>query len=120
MIGPAYVGPRYGTVFPLRVRRYMGGVMRNLGIDIIYWEDAIRWPDIKRVFGVAFEIHDQRRAPLEERHFVGVPGVRVLIQDDQAETEAPVDESYSTPAPGHMRVLLILKDRGGREELLTP
>jgi hypothetical protein len=120
LIGPAYVGPLFDDVFPRRVRRYLGGVLRDLGVDIVYWEDAIRWPDLKRVFGVAFEIHDQHRSPLQERHFVGVPGVRVMLQVDHAETEPPPSGDYPTPAPGHMRVMIVLRDRGGEEAPVAP
>jgi len=124
--GPAFYGPPYAEAFPHRVRRYIGSVLRDLQIDIVYWEDAIGWPDLRRVLGVAFEIYDQRRSPLEARHFIGLPRVRVVIQEEEADPDPARDPLRPRPAalkkeaPGHARILLIVRDRGEFEELETP
>jgi len=125
LAGPVFYGPPYAEAFPHRVRRYIGSVLRDLQVDIIYWEDAIGWPDIRRVLGVAFEIHDQRRSPLQARHFIGLPRVRVVIQEEEADPDParnalrPRPPTFEKRAPGHARILLIVRDRGDHEELET-
>ncbi len=126
VVGPSFYGPPYNQAFTSRERRYIGAVLRDLQIDIVYFEDAVTWKDIRRVLTIAYEIHDQRRAPLRERHFMGVPRVRVVIQEEAAEAEAPAAIPAKDPAalpetsPGHARILLILRDRGTREDELVP
>ena len=124
--GPAFYGVPYRDAFPLRVRRYIGSVLRELQIDIVYWEDAVGWPDLRRVLGVAFEIYDQGRAPLEARHFIGLPRVRIVIQEEEADPDPtgdplrPRKPTLQKKAPGHSRILLIVRDRGEFEELDVP
>lgn len=126
LVGPTFYGPPYAEAFPHRVRRYVGSLLRTLEIDILYLEDAVTWKDVQRVLGVAYEIHDQGRAPLQERHFMGLPRVRVVIQEEAAEPEPPAvvprgdAAGLPDPAPGHARILLVLRDRGQREDELTP
>lgn len=122
---PTY-GPPYAQAFDARTRRYVGALLRDLQIDILYWEDAISWKDLRRVLTVAYEIHDQRRGPLKERHFLGLPRVRVVIQEEAAEADAPAIIPSAEPtglpesASGYARILLILRDRGSREDAETP
>jgi hypothetical protein len=124
--GPAFHGPPYARAFPARVRRYIGGVLRDLQVDMVFFEDAIQWADLRRVLGVAFEIHDQGRAPLLERHFVGVPRVRVVLQEEAAEPEPSRSwleggsPGFEADSPGHARILVVLRDRGGEDEPIAP
>ncbi|MFM8385781.1 MAG: hypothetical protein ACKOCB_03015 [Planctomycetia bacterium] len=113
------IGPPYDQVFSPRLRRYLAGVMRHLEVDVIYWEDAVRWRDLRRVLGVALECHDQGRVPLRARHFVGLPRVRVLVQQEDPPGMAGAPASARMPrAPigSGARVLAILRDRGGSSE----
>ena len=122
---PSY-GPPYAQAFDTRTRRYIGAVLRDLQIDIVYWEDAITWKDLRRVLTVAYEVHDQRRSPLRERHFVGTPRLRVVIQEEAAEPDGPqivpTGEAGTLPpaASGYARILLIMRDRGQREDIEAP
>jgi hypothetical protein len=122
LLAAAGVGRPYAEVFSSRLRRYLGAVLRDLRVDMIFWEDAVTWADLRRVLGVAFEVYDQRRSPLLERHFVGVPRVRVVIQeDDEIATTEAFPGDADTPPALHARVLLILRDRGGDvEEEVSP
>jgi hypothetical protein len=110
------VGRPYREVFSSRLRRYLGGVLRRLEIDFVYWEDAVTWGDLRRVFVVLFESHDQDRVPLRERAFVGLPRVEVLVQDPGAErprrAATPAD---GTPPALRARVLVVRRRRGGEE-----
>lgn len=118
---PSY-GPPYAQAFDGRIRRYIGAVLRDLQIDLLYWEDAITWKDLRRVLTIAYEIHDQRRSPLKERHFSGLPRLRVVIQEEAAEADGPQiiptgePEALAESATGYARILLILRDRGNRED----
>jgi hypothetical protein len=113
------VGRPFQAVFRPRLRRYLGVLLRALQVDVIFWEDAIGWADLRRVLGVAFECYDQGRLPLRARHFVGVPRVRVVIQEEDGPGTAPRDQAPGLPrAPvgSGARVLVILRDRGGTTE----
>ncbi len=122
---PSY-GPPYAQAFDGRIRRYIGAVLRDLQIDLLYWEDAITWKELRRVLTIAYEIHDQRRSPLQERHFSGLPRLRVVIQEEAAEADGPQIIPTSEPtglsetASGYARILLILRDRGNREDIEVP
>ncbi|MDA1194924.1 MAG: hypothetical protein O2894_07035 [Planctomycetota bacterium] len=123
LTGPRTYGPPFAQSFEPRVRRYIGAILRTLEIDVIFLDDGITWRDIRRVLSVAYEIHDQGRAPLRERHFLGVPRVRVAIQEEPAEPEPPkaipdaLDMGVPDPSGGAIRVLLILRDRGARDDI---
>jgi hypothetical protein len=113
-------GPPFHAVFHGRLRRYLGGVLRTLQVDVIYFEDGVRFPDLKRVLGVAFECYDQGRVPLRAHHFVGLPRVRVLLQqeDGPGAPRAPhVPGLPRAPVGSGARVLVILRDRGGALDL---
>jgi len=116
-LGGALVGLPYEAVFAPRLRRYLGGVFRALDLDVLYWEDRVAWDDLRRVTGILFETYDQRRFPAEDRHFVGLARIRVVIQepedgDDTGPGEAP---SEDVPPPLRARVLVVRRDDGGRE-----
>lgn len=113
------VGRPFQAVFRPRLRRYLGMLLRALQVDVVFWEDAIGWPDLRRVLGVAFECYDQGRLPLRARHFIGVPRVRVVIQEEDGPGTPPREQVPGVPrAPvgSGARVLVILRDRGGSTE----
>lgn len=116
--GPRVHGEPYARAFALRQRRYLGRILRRAEVDILYWEDAIQWADLRRVLGVLYEQVDQGRVPVEERHFQGLPRVRVVVQEEDAEPEPP--PAGGAPAAGKARLLLVLKDRGRGEEAHAP
>lgn len=114
--GAEPLGPSFEDVFQPRTRRYWALILGRLELDLILWDDALRWADLRRVLGVVFECYDQGRAPVQERHFVGLPRVRVLVQRDAgpgAQPPAPRPGLPRTPVGGGARILLVLRDRGG-------
>ena len=123
LVGPRRYGPPMMQAFDPRVRRYIGQVLRKLEIDVMFLEDSITWKDVRRVLGVMFETYDQGRAPLRERHFVGLPRVRVVIQEEAADAEPPkaipAGDPFAGPdaMAGMTRVLLITRDRGDKDEI---
>ena len=112
MAGPVYVGHAFRDVFPPRIRRYIGDVLRAAEIDVIYWEDRVTWMQLRSVFGVLFECYDQDRVPIVPRPFHGLPGVRVLITEEASEVAPPTGHALPPPA-GLTRVLTVMVDRGG-------
>lgn len=116
--GTRPVGRPYHAVFAPRTRRYVGGLLRALQVDVVYWEDGVTWPDLRRVLGVAFECFDQGRTPVRERHFLGLPRVRVLLHEEagDAAPAAGVPRSLRGPVATGARVLVILRDRGGTRD----
>lgn len=119
---PHFIGPMFRDVFEDRTRQYIGMVLRALEVDVIFWEERVGWQDLKRVLGICFEMYDQGRTPLQPIHFVGVPRVRVMIMQEEAEPEPPEDEMLrqTAPAAGFSRVLLIMRDEGGMEAPARP
>jgi hypothetical protein len=114
--GASGVGRPFAHVFTPRLRRYLGGFLREIGVDVVYWEDAVAWADLRRVLGVAFECWDQRHTPVKERHFVGIPRVRVVLHEEDAEeaTESATRPTgWRPPVAAGARILVILRDRGG-------
>jgi hypothetical protein len=114
--GATGVGRPFARVFSSRLRRYLGGFLRDIGVDVVYWEDAITWADLRRVLGVAFECWDQRHTPVKDRHFVGIPRVRVVLhEEDAAEATEPATRpaGWRPPVAAGARILVILRDRGG-------
>jgi hypothetical protein len=124
--GAEPTGPLFETVFSRRTRRYWGLILGGLGLDVVMWDDTVAWPDLERVLRVAFECYDQRHVPVQERHFVGLPRVRVLIHRDAGPGEPPAPVRAGVPHPpvgGGARVLMVLRDRGGegvRDEVQSP
>ncbi len=94
--GPQLHGPLYADVFSHRIRRYVGAMLRDMDIDVIFWEDAVGFADVRRVLRVMFENHDQSRTPARASQFAGIPRVRVLIQSEIADFSAPTDDVTSS------------------------
>ncbi len=117
VLGGRHVGRPFADAFPLRVRSYMHEVLGALDIDAIYWDARIAWPTLKMVFRVLFETYDQGRHPALDRHFIGLPRVRVLIQEpEDVDGGSGRTPGQTTEAPPlRARILLIRRDDGGRE-----
>ena len=115
------VGPPYDEVLSPPARRHAFEVFRALKIDLIFFEDGLKFSALERVLIRMFERVDLWGVdPLEERHIDGIPGVRVLIHAFELET--PLDrEHYPEPdyeQIGRARILHIMKDRGGPQEAI--
>lgn len=114
------VGPSYASVIPLEARRHAWIVLSALEIDLIFLEDGVGSAGLKRVLAMLFEHYDifGGTRPADERHFQGLPGIRVLIHDYVIDAE-PRSTRYPEPDYedlGRARILHIFRDRGGEEE----
>lgn len=100
--------------WPTRV--WFHGVMRELDIDLMFVEDGINYARFRPVLESLFELHDifGGRQRAEEKHMIGIPGVRVVIHDFQLDTEVN-DRGYPEPDYediGRARILHVFLDRG--------
>ena len=112
-------GPAYHPILSIEARAHFYEIMRGCELDVLFVEDGVEYRRLKRVLAMLFEYHDLfggvRRA--EERHFAGLPGVRVLIHDYDLGTEFPY-RTYPEPDYedlGRARILHVFKDRGDEQ-----
>jgi hypothetical protein len=122
-----FVGPTYRKAIDRAARHHLHQVLGALELDLVFLEDGVGFRGLKRVLGVLFEHYDVfggRRLD-DERPFLGLPGIRVMIQD--YELESPWRRTQY-PEPdyeeiGRARILLVFKERGegdSEEEVETP
>ena len=111
------VGPGYRNVIAHEARHHVYTVLEALEVDLIFVEDGVGFRRLKRVLAMVFEYYDMfgGRRLEDERHFAGLPGVRVLLHEFQIEGEF---KSTRYPEPdyegvGRARVLHVFRDRGG-------
>ena len=66
------IGPTYGRLLGVRLRRYLRELFDSLEVDLIFIEDGVGYRGFKRVLAVLFEIYDIHggQARIEERHAV--------------------------------------------------
>ena len=116
------VGPAYARVFPAPVLAMARRAMDDLSIDLVFVEDGVGFRRLRRVFRMAFELHDMfgAKGRAEEAHFAGMPGVRVLIHE--VVPDAPrTGRLRGYPEPeyrtvGRARILHVFRDRGEAED----
>jgi hypothetical protein len=81
-------------------------------------EDGVSLRRFIRVLRMMFEVYDiyGGRLRAEERHFTGLPGVRVIMHDfELGKTDTLAKPSYPEPQYeeiGRARILHVFKDRG--------
>ena len=116
------VGPAYHRVFPPEALAHVRRVMRDLQVDLVFVEDGVGFRRFRRVLRMDFEGHDMLGSGgrAEDRHFAGLPGVRVLL------IEFTMEEPFRAKRPGYpepdyetvgrARILHVFRDRGESEE----
>ncbi|MHC4937507.1 MAG: hypothetical protein ACYTHK_00890 [Planctomycetota bacterium] len=113
------IGQPYHLALPPAARRHAHEVFAAIEIDIVFVEDGVTWPRLRRVLRRIFEHFDTRGGRIEERHLHGLPGVRCIVHD--LKIGEPLDRKrYPEPDYedlGRARVLHVFKDRGEEEEL---
>jgi hypothetical protein len=117
------IGPAYHRAIP-RLARYLAHeMMRGLQIDLIFVEDGVTFRRFSKVLRRIFELHDkQPNRPVEDLHFVGLTGTKVLVYEFQFDNPYE-SETYPEPkftALGRARILLVFRDRSESEELVEP
>lgn len=116
-----FVGPPYHRVLSRAARHHLYEVLRDVEVDLFFVEDGVGHRRFLGVLRQLFEFHDLFGArPLEERHFAGLPGVRVMIHEHDLEDERPwAPSGYEEPDYedlGRARIVHVFRDRGGSDE----
>lgn len=119
-----FVGPPHRSIFLRTARAHLARTLEAGGIDLIFLEDGVGYERFARVLGMLFEHSDMfaGRQDVEERHFAGIPGVRVLIHDYGFD-ERLLPDPYPEPdyeGLGRARVLHVFRDRGGDDPGMHP
>ena len=115
------LGWPFHQAIPQFARHHYWQMARALQIDLIFVEKGVPYRRFVRVLRMMFEIFDiyGGRQRAEERYFVGLPGVRVLVLDyevNDGSTERLtkyVEPSYDQIS--RARILYVFKDRGAEE-----
>ncbi|MHC5035981.1 MAG: hypothetical protein ACYTHM_01580 [Planctomycetota bacterium] len=115
------IGPPFAVLWEHRTRQFLYEVLTGLDIDLVFFEDAVKWPHLRRVFDQAFERYMQnpRGGPVQESEFRLLQGVKVFIDEVDPESSLKTPGGYSEPEFANLfaaRVLMVFKDRGGAEE----
>ncbi|MCP3914336.1 MAG: hypothetical protein GY711_02135 [bacterium] len=118
--GAVPTGRSFARAISRAARSHLFEVLDALEIDLIFLEDGVGFRRFARVLSQIFEYYDMfgARRLEDERHFSGLPGVRVLIHDCFQE-ESERKTAYPEPdyeELGRARVLHVFRDRGGLDE----
>jgi len=112
------IGRPFHRVFDCRTRFHYWQICQALQIDLIYIDRAVSFRQFVRVLRQMFELYDMHggRVRAEERHFAGLPAVRVLLHDLDAGIvqNTRASESYREPEYRELdraRVLHVFRDR---------
>lgn len=115
------IGWPFHHAVPHFARRHYWQMTQALQVDLIYVERGVSIRRFLRVLRMMFEIYDVYggRQRAEERYFVGLPGVRVLLHEYEA-NEAPSHRLTGYEEPKYemivrARILFVYKDRGEQE-----
>jgi hypothetical protein len=115
------IGPAYHRAFPRLARHLARLTLRALQVDLIFVEDGVTFRRFARVLRRMFELYDRQTGkPVEDRHFAGIPGTRVMIYEFQFDNpfESDVYPEPKFTTLGRARILLVFRDRSEQEELL--
>jgi hypothetical protein len=117
------IGPPYYRAFPPEARDHFREMTAALQVDLLFVEDGVPFRRFVRVLKMMFEIYDifGGRRRIEEWHFTGLPGIRVIIHDFTLDQPLLArDGGYPEPSYeeiGRARIVHVFKDRGESEEL---
>ena len=116
------IGPPFYRIFPPAARQHFRDITNALQVDLLFVEDGIPFRRFLRVLQMMFEIYDifGGRRRIEEWHFTGISGIRVVIHDFNLDNPlVPSGEGYPEPdydEIGRARIVHVFKDRGESEE----
>lgn len=118
------IGPPYYRMFSDAVRSHYAEIMRALELDLVFVEDGVGFRGLQKTLRILFEVYDMHagKQRAEERHFMGVQGVRVIIHDFSPQRTF-VSEVYPEPdykEVGRGRILHIFKDREDDAQRVVP
>ncbi len=119
------VGPSFRDVLPLASRSHAHRVMRALEVDLLFVERSVSFKQLRRVYGILFEVYDVHAGGqrAEERHFRGLNGLRVAIDEITPDDPTGTADLTGFPEPdyediGRARILHVFRDRSEGEDLV--
>ncbi|MHC4778777.1 MAG: hypothetical protein ACYTFG_09405 [Planctomycetota bacterium] len=115
------VGPPFTSLWDRRTRQFLHEWLSALEVDIVYYEDAVKWHQLRSVLDQAFERYMKvpGGGPIQETHFRLLNGVRVFIEEMEPDRDQASHEGYQEPHFANLsraRVLMVFKDRGEEDE----
>jgi hypothetical protein len=115
------IGPPYRKLVDWRARQHFREITGALEVDLIFVADDVTFAQFRRVVECLFEVFDifgeYQRA--EEKHFVGLPGTRVVIHDFTLDRPFR-NKRYPEPDYediGRARILHVFRDSGGTDDV---
>ncbi|MFM8580186.1 MAG: hypothetical protein ACKOFW_01655 [Planctomycetaceae bacterium] len=112
------IGRPFHLIFDRQTRFHYWQICQSLQIDLIYLDRAVSFRQFVRVLRQMFEIYDMHGGQVraEERHFLGLPAVRVLFHELDAGIvqNTRASDSYREPEYRELdraRVLHVFRDR---------
>jgi hypothetical protein len=114
------IGPPFSELWRVRTRQFLYEAFTGMGVDILYFEDCVQWPQLRSVLDQAFEVYmdSGEKRPLRESDFRFLNGVRVFIENLEPGRERAKREGYEEPHFENLSratVLIVCKDRGGEK-----
>jgi hypothetical protein len=116
------IGVPFHRLFPRACRFDHRRMMEALQVDLIFVEDGVSFRRFVRVLRVLFETYDMHAGQqrIEERHFTGLPGTRVVVDEyDLAGSSTHELSGYPEPEYKELaraRIVHVFRDRGEQEE----
>jgi len=112
------IGPSFHELWGVRVRHYLYRVLNALDVDIVYFEDGVKYDQLRAVFEILFELYHSRgpRFKIEDHHFTGIQGIRVMLELLRPDAIRPKVSQYVETYFSNLfqaRVLILYRDRGG-------
>jgi len=112
------IGRPFHLILDRQTRLHYWQICQSLHIDLIYLDRAVSFRQFVRVLRQMFEIYDMHGGQVraEERHFLGLPAVRVLFHELDAGIvqNTRASDSYREPEYRELdraRVLHVFRDR---------
>lgn len=124
------IGRPFHKIFPRLARFHFWQITTSLEIDLIYIERSVSYRKFLKVLRQMFELYDMHggRVRAEDRHFLGLTGVKVIIHEIAAgaiqppDFESPLNANYPEPEYKELdraRVLHVFRERH-ESEVETP
>jgi hypothetical protein len=116
-----WIGEPWRKLIQLPARQHMRQVLDALQVDLVFIEDGVKVPELKRVLTLLFEHYD-RFGPtrLEDmRLFAGIPRLRIVVHDYVLEEPYRATGYPETDHEhlGRARILHVYRDRGGDQQV---
>ncbi|MEK7483836.1 MAG: hypothetical protein AABZ60_05850 [Planctomycetota bacterium] len=116
-----FIGPHFQVLYRKPIRQYIYQIFRSIDIDFLYLEDGVSFNGFKKVMDAILEHYDMKGPghPIEERHFLQLNGIKVIIDEFGSEERRFSSSGYPEPeftGISRARIMQIFKDRGDQKD----